>query len=645
MLSELSVVGKWYQNDPQFGWRFDEVFFNEEAKHILEKLPLDINVSSYGAKIMINSGEKSNHCYIPSQYFLYALKIHPLIILLGKYMDTFESVIKSLNQNTVAADFHEIINSNIPDNTVINALDSFSRDNFISVFKNGKFRLGSKNILNDDKTKGKKFRAKDDFIRSLILKAIPVPDASSEVLGKVIYAISKNQEVYDYLLEHFSQYIPYLLRSNSGDDLIFMALSFIAWEGELDKNTSVKGRSCAWGEIDDAFLLSPTPVVGNIYYMDKPVHYLVEEKKYLHLKKGLLEEPLIAQVVENQISCLWPNTYIEKQNGEYFIKSTDSKGNSKSKLTGGYNKIIYGAPGTGKSYRIFKEIEMEGARSFVTVFHPDTQYSDFVGVLKPFTQKDKSITYQFRSGPFTNALIHAKKYPSEKVFLVIEEINRAPAAAVFGELFQLLDRDEKGDGVYEIDITDPDMLGYINLHSDGDDKTLRLPSNLFIFSTMNSSDQAVMPLDTAFKRRWSFEYLNIDFGAENVSKKRIELYTKDGVYNISWKDFADKVINFLLKSFNVSEDRLIGPYFLHETELKDELVARKALCGKLFVYLWDDVLRHKIQDRKRLFSPEISTFGDLYFNFMQEAPSATIFSELAEELIKEHGTPVVTSYD
>ncbi|MBF4391391.1 AAA family ATPase, partial [Vibrio anguillarum] len=116
--------------------------------------------------------------------------------------------------------------------------------------------------------------------------------------------------------------------------------------------------------------------------------------------------------------------------------------------------IYYGAPGTGKSYRIKNEIGQ--AKQIRTVFHPDTQYSDFVGTLKPKTVTnnagDPIITYEFRPGPFTKAFIEAEKVKStlEPVYLVIEEINRASAAAVFGELFQLLDRKANGSSEYEI---------------------------------------------------------------------------------------------------------------------------------------------------------------------------------------------------
>lgn len=280
----------------------------------------------------------------------------------------------------------------------------------------------------------------------------------------------------------------------------------------------------------------------------------------------------------------------------------------------GRNEIYYGAPGTGKSHTI--DEQTAGARKVVTVFHPDTQHSDFVGALKP-VMDGANITYQFRPGPFTRALVEALTHANEHVYLIIEEINRAPAAAVFGELFQLLDRKD-GASKYDIDAADPDMLAYINaeLAAKGIpavDK-LTIPSNLSLLATMNSSDQAVMPLDTAFKRRWSFRYIKIDFSNTDVSDQTFRLMTSQGPVNISWRDFADKVINHHLKELNVPEDRLLGPFFLSETELSDEDSAKDALCGKLFVYLWDDVLRHRGRDI--MFAENVRTFGELHDTFL-----------------------------
>ncbi|WP_206186973.1 AAA family ATPase [Yersinia massiliensis] len=321
-----------------------------------------------------------------------------------------------------------------------------------------------------------------------------------------------------------------------------------------------------------------------------------------------------------------PITFIEEDNKAKSLVSTSS-----SKI--GVNYIYYGAPGTGKSHQL-NELT-EGNRKIVTVFHPDTQNSDFIGSLKP-TNVSGSVTYAFRPGPFTTALLEALKNPKQNVYLVIEEINRAPAAAVFGELFQLLDR-ENGASKYEIDFTDPDMQAYINeqLKAAGLDERskLSMPANLSLLATMNSSDQAVMPLDTAFKRRWSFRYMKLDFENPAVSSQNQRIMTTQGVYYITWKDFANKVVNHQLKEMKVPEDRLIGPFFLSSTELSNSKTSNEAISGKLFVYLWDDVLRHK--GRNIIFDKNIGTFGELHEQFIEG--KKPVFSEVIESLIISNG--------
>lgn len=300
-----------------------------------------------------------------------------------------------------------------------------------------------------------------------------------------------------------------------------------------------------------------------------------------------------------------------------------------SPLSVGINKIFYGAPGTGKSHTI-EQITNESKR-FITVFHPETQYSDFVGSLKP-KMNGINIAYEFRPGPFTKALIQAYKAPDSQVFLVIEEINRAAAAAVFGELFQLLDR-ENGESKYEIDVADPDMLDYINQAILNPIDAIKIPGNLSILATMNSSDQAVMPMDTAFKRRWSFEYIPIDFTTLGSTTTSFELSLTDGVHEATWPQLAQS-INQVLTNKQVPEDRLLGPYFLTNDELIDQATSLETLSSKLFVYLWDDVLRH--HGRDTIFSRAVchSPFGEVIRQFKAGQP---IFSDQLEEQLLQIG--------
>ncbi|MBU2899067.1 McrB family protein [Vibrio hepatarius] len=272
------------------------------------------------------------------------------------------------------------------------------------------------------------------------------------------------------------------------------------------------------------------------------------------------------------------------------MKVTINHTKKKDFLNTSLNKIVYGAPGTGKSYSIKNGLDENNL--IRTVFHPDTQYSDFVGSLKPI-MLDEFVGYEFRPGPFTEAIIKAINKPSHSISLIIEEINRASAAAVFGEIFQLLDRGNDGHSEYSIDVSDPDLLAYLNSKTYGyfKDGKLFIPSNLALLATMNSSDQAVMPMDTAFKRRWEFSYLKIDYANASEGELNIPVSSIDNhsTLTIKWSTFA-QVINEQLSLENVPEDRLLGHRFLNENELEKD--PEGSLKGKLFMYLWDDVLRH-----------------------------------------------------
>jgi 5-methylcytosine-specific restriction enzyme B len=289
----------------------------------------------------------------------------------------------------------------------------------------------------------------------------------------------------------------------------------------------------------------------------------------------------------------------------------------------GENIIYYGAPGTGKSHDIDSIITP--SNSIRMVFHPDILYSDFVGCLKPVMDGD-AIKYCYRPGPFILAVQKAVAAKEQHAYLVIEEINRAPAAAVFGEIFQLLDRNINGTSRYGINVTDPDLLAYLNDSTpdavDAQNK-LYLPGNLSLLATMNSSDQAVMPMDTAFKRRWKFVYKKIDFSECPEGLLQIPLDTR--TISITWKSFASTV-NDALAQAGISEDRLLGPWFLDGSELSTPEAARASLTGKLFLYLWDDVLRHGQQSV--LFRDDLYNYGQLASEFGVGNP---IFNNSIEE--------------
>ena len=305
---------------------------------------------------------------------------------------------------------------------------------------------------------------------------------------------------------------------------------------------------------------------------------------------------------------------------------TETETESSSSIKG-YNKIVYGAPGAGKSASVS---EIVGENYIRTVFHPETQYSDFIGCLKP--HKDSSsgnITYSFRKGPFIQILEKALLHPDTHYFLVIEELNRANTAAVFGEIFQLLDRDDEGKSEYPILIQDEDLYDALKetLDSEHDfivKRQLIIPSNLSIIATMNSSDQAVFPLDTAFKRRWIFEYLPIDF--TNCATGEVPIHHAD-LPHVEWKTLA-QTINTVLVQLKVIEDKLIGPWFIKDSDLVDGQ-AEQTFIGKICSYLWDDALKYKNKDE--IFRSDIHGYGELYQRYSDQKP---IFSDKFMEILQ-----------
>lgn len=309
-----------------------------------------------------------------------------------------------------------------------------------------------------------------------------------------------------------------------------------------------------------------------------------------------------------------------RANGEFSKYSLLNGRHDPATVVGPKNLIVYGAPGTGKSYYINNLLK--NANTIRTVFHSETQNSDFVGSLKPITNADGKVTYDFVAGPFIKAFIAAVKNPEKQIHLVIEEINRANAAAVFGEVFQLLDRDSSGKSEYSIQ-ADELLTKYLQKNLDADfDGLIYIPPNLTINATMNSSDQGVYPLDSAFKRRWSFKYMPIDF--QSSPKGAVKLDDRF----LTWDNLAKSINEVLSAEYaHLEEDRFIGPWFLNREEVHSQF--SRAIEAKLFTYLWNDVLRHQPKDK--IFNGQnINTFSDLIkvFNRQNAGEHVNIFSDL-----------------
>lgn len=296
-----------------------------------------------------------------------------------------------------------------------------------------------------------------------------------------------------------------------------------------------------------------------------------------------------------------------------------------SEIKNGKNVVVYGTPGCGKSYYVQNTllkafgVSNDEQHRIRTTFYQDYTNTDFVGQIIPKVKEDKSVTYEFNPGPFALAMKMAIERPNEPVALVIEELNRGNAASIFGDIFQLLDRTEEGKSQYKI--TNVNLQDYLNkvfkdknIHFD----YIVIPSNLYIVATMNTSDQNVFTLDTAFKRRWKFEKLPNIFAKDHEYAE----YYVPGMTGVTWRHLVDSINRYIVKNADElsSEDKQLGVYFIgKETLCKEQssetdVVKKKEFAYKLLEYLWDDVAKYNHVD---WFGADIKTLDQLIVEYME----------------------------
>lgn len=431
----------------------------------------------------------------------------------------------------------------------------------------------------------------------------------------------------------------------------------------------------------------------------------------------------------------------KKEHSSYYMDfSSNQKSNAKNKKSSEipypHNRIIFGAPGTGKSFRLKKESTENSFFSEITrvTFHPDYSYSQFVGTYKPtmikadnkqedentrqiiqvlqnktsssqekynilydkfkennltllpfllglytddaFSTRKKDgsataddnnaernhgkairsyvnlksendgeeISYKYIPGPFLRTLVNALKSnrlnETKNYLLIIEEINRARVSAVFGDMFQLLDRNEYGESEYEIQ-TSEDMRNFLTEQLGGnkdDYQTIRLPNNFYIWATMNSADQGVFPMDTAFKRRWNFEYIGIDENESGVSAYEIPISRivneKKIIKKVNWNKLR-QAINKKLISLNVNEDKLLGPYFIGKKNLEDAMQKQKDFIklfkSKVLMYLFEDAAKMK----RNFFKCDKYIYSEICKEFDEKGIEVFSFSDDEKGDLKE----------
>lgn len=341
--------------------------------------------------------------------------------------------------------------------------------------------------------------------------------------------------------------------------------------------------------------------------------------------------------------------------------------------------IFYGVPGCGKSHKLSEmlkdknqfKIDSEEEQIARTVFHPDYTNSDFVGQIMPAVDNGK-IEYKFTPGPFTKILAKALKHSENQYVLVIEEINRGNAASIFGEIFQLLDRIKSGkttkeklrdgtlntygEGWSEYFFMNDEINHYILKECNGDESNksvnisgicfsentgIRLPPNLSILATMNTSDQNVFTLDNAFQRRWDMKYIpnKIDYEKAPPEQKN-QFDSTIGTTKIKWGVFRDVVNEFIANpenSFSNAEDKQLGLFFINtdvDISEKSGNIKEDEFANKVLKYLWNDIFKRRLSESS-IFNENIKTFGELVSAFNGEKAFENCFDGNFVESIKE----------
>ena len=571
-----------------------ELFLNSKNR--------EVKYNDFTLYIHDKSSSNTGHdLYIPNQWIYLAAEFTGLYILLEQYKEIIHPLLDKYLKDNPRQLVGAYADKN-PKEVVCDVLrNNYQNDNPYKDVKvddiikpeNANYECVSKMLTDYSWWNGAKNIGRNDFAQSTILNALDVVHDSHG-------------------------YLFYLLKNVFASSSTRYLLSILRWDTPIDiNNADNEQRMAAYtdflkkGEYGDTTVYNyvnrwknqfPTLLKGE--YGDIDVFDITDRFKIVHLYNKI-KGTQIDKEQNNQISCsLSIYSIFLERNEELYLTHIPEGGNNCN-----LQQIFYGAPGTGKSHEVKKQTgelsvdneDKDLPNVFRTTFHPDTDYASFVGCYKPSMRKtgkkhqvdgkdvdDEEIIYEFIPQAFSDAYVYAYKNPTEPTYLVIEEINRGNCAQIFGDLFQLLDR-KNGVSEYRIK-ADKDLAKFLNeeLGKDADgikDGKLRLPANLNILATMNTSDQSLFPIDSAFKRRWDWVYTPIAQGKDkhgNLMKWQIEGQGED-----SWWTFIQG-INEVIDVTTHSEDKKLGFFFC---KAQDGVIKKETFVNKVVFYLWNDVFK------------------------------------------------------
>lgn len=607
--------------------------------------------------------------YCPNQWFYiaaYFCKIYPL---LKEYK---EKVLTVVGNNMAVKDLKPIFEKFAGNK--LEAQEAFNKSTYDTTTKSHLVEF----VSNYSWWRGGKGIERQDFYYSPILSAANLVNQSQSYVAEISRYLIENPQALKFLQEELENRTSHstmarvvigpIRYNTNGEGVRMFMWGILKHFYGLDKLKNMRDRGILRFPTNTWAWVGSCPASKIIKSSDTPAETLT------------LDDGIILGITEDTNANRKDfdeavKEFNEAYNGEYMI-TVVTKDDGKDefylmkihKIDYPLQQIFYGAPGTGKSNTIKREVDEKGKINYRVTFHPDSDYSTFVGCYKPgmespekiysyselvaklkevklsgvsypchkfsaqywesvkelsaeqikqmllacgFTEsmnvevskgvaigeelssktKDKKIVYKFTPQAFTKAYTAAWN-TTEDVFLIIEEINRGNCAQIFGDLFQLLDRNKDGYSEYPVD-PDSDLADYLgeklkdstrtDLPQDvKEGKKLVLPNNLYIWATMNTSDQSLFPIDSAFKRRWDWQYIPI-----NTEKENWTISVKNAKY--SWSDFLSKM-NEIVYNATSSEDKEMGFYFC---KAKDGVIDSKMFVGKVLFYLWNDVFKDR----------------------------------------------------
>lgn len=642
----------------------NEIEIKENLQHDIKDLfksndEKDVRIMKYTSSVAIDQ----NRIVFPNQYFLFAAMCYDFAKELIKYCIFFDENIRpsqslkdALTQKKYTDEFNNLFNNEI------------DREYFKQFLDSEDFRPGKK-FFNGDKVRGTK-----DIFGSCILKKLNVPDSSSNYLGNIVYYLAQNDTLYQKIRAELLK--TEIVQSSKAADFLRKVLTntlildkdFSAIH-DFDNNSKefLKLNGFNVGRNSNNLPTRNSDYDSTILWSYNGVTYYAN----LEITPNAMET-LFFPAYNHAYNHIFS---LAKENNQYVMWKFK---NTREKKTHSPVQIIYyGVPGCGKSHQIQEDLKAKGIteenhQQKRVVFHPDYCNADFVGQILPITNRNGGIRYQFKAGPFTKILRDAYEYPDKEFALIIEEINRGNAAAIFGDLFQLLDRKRNSDPIEKVNGNSygpgwsdyciendyinayfrgaydseeipvplpPKTLGNITFNDNVD---IRLPPNLSLYATMNTSDQNVFTLDNAFQRRWEMKLISNDLENDEAHPDEKAQYNQEiGNTGVKWGAFRDEINKIIMQSaeengLSSMEDKRLGGWFItpkknpEAGENAQPVITKKAFAEKVLKYLWDDAFKF---DRKSHFDNQYITLEDL-INAFVNGQDFNVFTDKAINELK-----------